>query len=198
MSPDLEPLADFRVVLDAMPDIACVLTPDGLLLYMNRAGREYYGPDADVLQDGWYDVLEPSERGRAAAKWPGSDSDVLSWDAEFTLRRHDGEFRRAMVRARAVLGDAGKPVAWVVTTTDVEDERRLGDELRRRAMDMGLVLALADDAARLERTRLAALVRQTAIEPLEATVERLRGDHAQDSELVARSLAAIREALEGA
>jgi hypothetical protein len=103
-----------------------------------------------------------------------------------------------MVRSRAVLGDSGRPAAWVVTTTDVEDERRLADELRRRAMDMGLVLALADDAARLERARLAALVRQTAIEPLEVAVQRLRLDHAQDSEVVARSLAVIREALEGA
>lgn len=61
---------------------------------------------------------------------------------------------------------------------------------------MGLVLALADDSARLERARLATLLRQPAIEPLEAAVQRLRGEHAQESELVAQSLAAIREALE--
>ncbi|MDP1846676.1 MAG: PAS domain-containing protein [Solirubrobacteraceae bacterium] len=194
----IEPLADFRLVLDAMPDIACVLTPDGLLLYMNRVGREYFGPDASLRQDGWYDVVVPSERERAATHWPRPGSETRAWDAEFTLCRHDGEFRRAMVRARPVLGDSGRPAVWLVTTTDVEDERRLGDELRRRAMDMGLVLAVADDAARLERTRLAALLRQTAIEPLEAAVQRLRGDRAQDSELVAQSVAAIREALEGA
>ena len=198
MSPGLEPLADFRLVLDAMPDITCLLTPDGLLIYVNRAGREYFGPDADLLQDGWYDVVEPSERERAAANWPKPDSAMRAWDAEFTLRRHDGEFRRAMVRSRAVAGDSGRPVAWVVTSTDVEDERRMGDELRRRALDMGMVLAIADDAGRLERARLAALVRQTAIEPLEAAVQRLRRDHAQDSELVAESLAAIREAFERA
>lgn len=198
MSPDLEPLADFRVVLDALPDMTAVLTPDGLLIYMNRAGREYFGPDADLLQDGWYDILEPSERERAAANWPKPDSEMSAWDAEFTLRRHDGEFRRAMVRSRAIVGDSGRPVAWVVSTIDVEDERRLGDELRRRAMEMGLVLALADDAAGLERARLAALVRQTAIEPLEAAVQRLRGDHPQESELVAQSVAAIRDALERA
>lgn len=196
MSAGIEPLADFRVVLDAMPDIAAVLTPDGLLVYVNHVGREYFGADADLLRDGWYDILEPSDRERAAAYWPGPHSETHGWDTEFTLRRHDGEYRRAMVRARAVLGESGRAIAWVVITTDVEDERRLGDELRRRAMDMGLVLALADDAARLERARLAALVRQTAIEPLEAVVPRLRGDHPQDSELVAQSLAALREALE--
>jgi PAS domain S-box-containing protein len=191
-------LADFRVVLDAMPDIASVATPDGLLLYMNRAGREYFGPGVDLLQHGWYDVVEPSEHERAAAHWPRPGSEMRAWDAEFTLRRHDGEFRRAMVRSRAVLGATGRPVAWLVTTTDVEDERRMADELRRRALDMGLVLGLADDAARLERTRLAALVRQTAVEPLEAVVQRLRRDHAQHSELVAQSLAAIRQAFERA
>lgn len=198
MSADIELLADFRVVLDAMPDIASLVTPDGLLLYMNRVGREYFGPDANLLQDGWYDVVAPSERERAARHWPRPGRETRAWDAEFTLRRHDGEFRRAMVRSRAVLGDSVEPVAWVVTTNDVEDERRMGDELRRRALDMGLVLAVADDAARLERVRLAALVRQSAIEPLEAVVQRLRGDRAQDGELVAQSVAAIREALEGA
>ena len=198
MSPGIEPLADFRVVLDAMPDIACVMTPDGLLVYINHAGREYFGSGADLVQDGWYEFVEPSERERAAAKWPGPRSETRGWDAEFTLRRHDGEFRRAMVRSRAVLGNAGTPVAWVVTCTDVEDERRMGDELRRRALDMGLVLALADDAARLERVRLATLLRQTAIEPLEGAIERLHGEHAHGSEMVAQSLAAIREALEDA
>ncbi len=197
MSTDLEPLADFRVVLDAMPDIASVVTPDGLLLYLNNVGREYFGPGADLVQDDWYDFVKPSERERAAAFWP-RPGETRAWDAEFTLRRHDGEFRRVMVRARAVVGGSGRPVAWVGTTTDVEDERRLGDELRRRALDIGLVLALADDAARLERARLAALVRQTAIEPLEAAVQRLRGDRPQDSELVAQSVAAIRVALDGA
>lgn len=61
-----------------------------------------------------------------------------------------------------------------------------------------MVLAVADDAARLERVCLATVLRQTAIGPLEAAVQRLRGEHAQESELAAQSLAAIREDLERA
>ena len=153
--------------------------------------REYWGPEG-LHDETWIDVVHPGDRDRALADWP-----VPAMEAEYRLRRNDGEWRRALVRARALLGDDGTLLAWVGTTTDVEDERRMGDEFRRQALDIGLVLAAAGDAGERERARLAEVLRETALEPLETAARRLAlEDQAALSDLVARSLDALRAAFE--
>jgi PAS domain S-box-containing protein len=185
------PLGDLRRALDALPALAWIYTPDRRLLYANRAMREYFGPEG-LDDEAWIDVVHPGDRDRASAEWHAP-----AIDAEYRLRRRDGEWRRALVRARALRGDDGALLAWIGTTTDVEDERRMGDEFRRQALDIGLVLAAAGDAAERERARLAKVVRDTALEPLETAARRLAlEDHAELSELVAGSLEALRDALE--
>ncbi len=183
-------------MIDALPVIIWMLAPDGRLVYINRTGREYFGVDGDFTGDGWDDPVHPNDRDRAKAAWPGPLTAMLGWDTEFRLRRHDGEFRRALVRARPVRDEAGVLVTWIGTTTDVEDERRMGDELRRRALDIGLVLAAAEDAAERERRRLARQLQDAALEPLEAVAQRLRREgQTEASAAVERSLTALRGAL---
>jgi PAS domain S-box-containing protein len=191
MIPDAQLLGDLRLALDALPALTWIYTPDRRLLYANRAMREYWGPEG-LDDDAWIDIVHPGDRDRAKAKW--HEPEV---DAEYRLRRSDGEWRRALVRARALHGEDGALLWWIGTTTDVEDERRMGDEFRRQALDIGLVLAAAGDAAERERARLAKVVRETALGPLETAARRLAlEDHAELSDLVVRSLQAVRDALE--
>ncbi len=71
------------------------------------------------------------------------------------------------VTSRAVRDPSGALVGWVGTFTDVEDERASADALRRNAVDMGLLLAEANDAARRERLRLSAAAGDSVMLPLE-------------------------------
>lgn len=193
MTAEAEPLGDLRLALDALPALMWIYTPDRRLLYANRAMREYFGPEG-LDDEAWVNLVHPGDRDRAKAKWP-----VPAMDAEYRLRRSDGEWRRALVRARALRGDDGTLLAWIGTTTDVEDERRMGDEFRRQALDIGLVLAAAGDAAERERARLAKVMRKTALEPLETAARRLAlKDDAELRDLVAGSLQALRDALDAA
>jgi hypothetical protein len=191
VSAEAEALGDLRRALDALPALTWMYTPDHRLLYANRAMREYWAGEGND-DDAWIEIVHPGDRDRAKAQWPAP-----GMDAEYRLRRRDGEWRRALVRARALQGDDGTLLAWIGTTTDVEDERRMGDQFRRQALDIGLVLAAAGDAAERERARLAKVVRETALEPLETVARRLAlENHAELSDLVAQSLEALREALD--
>jgi hypothetical protein len=188
---ELEQVGDLRRVLDVLPALVWVTSPDRRLLFANHAMREYFG--SEPLDDKhWLNILEPGDRDRVLGIWSGPGS-----DAECRVRRGDGDWRRALVRARALCGDDGALLAWIGTTTDVEDERRMGDEFRRQALDVGLVVAAAGDAAERERARLAKVVRETALGPLETAARRLvLEDRAELSDLVAGSLKALRDALE--
>ena len=203
MSVHPEPTAELRAVVDAWPVNAWMMDAADGRVYMNRTMREYFGFDVDITHSSWLDVddwrsvLDPRDHERAMVTWRERQTAPEGWDAEFRARRHDGVWRRHLVRARPVRDDAGVLVRWVGTSTDVEDERRLGDELCRRALDTGLVLAAADDAAKHERGRLAMQLRTTALDPLEATAQRLqRAGHSEESSAIVRALQAIRDALE--
>ena len=201
MSVQPEPTAELRAVVDAWPVNAWMMDAADGRVYMNRTMREYFGFDVArgswLVVDDWLSVLDPRDHERAMVTWRERQASPEGWDAEFRACRHDGEWRRVLVRARPVRDDAGVMVRWVGTTTDVEDERRLGDELCRRALDSGLVLAAADDAAKHERGRLATQLRTTALDPLEAIAHRLqRAGHTEESSAIARALEALRDALE--
>jgi PAS domain S-box-containing protein len=175
---------------DLRPALIWILSADRRLRYANRATREYFGSEP-LDGEAWLNIVDPGDRDRATANWPGP-----AWDAEYRVRRGDGELRRVLVRGRALRDDDETVLAWVGTTTDVEDERRMGDELRRQALDIGLVLATANEAAKRERARLAKLVRKTALEPLETAARRLAQEgHAELGPVVAASLEALRDAL---
>ena len=203
MSVHPEPSAELRAVVDAWPVNAWMMDAADGRAYMNRTYREYIGLDVDVTHGSWLTVddwlthLDPRDHERAVAIWRERQASPDGFDAEFRVRRHDGVWRRVLVRARPVRDDAGVMVRWVGTSTDVEDERRMGDELLRRALDTGLVLAAADDAAKHERGRLATQLRTTALDPLEATAQRLqRAGHTEESSAITRALEALRDALE--
>ena len=91
-----------------------------------------------------------------------------------------------MLSSRAVPAPPGVPAGWVGTCTDVEDARATGDALRRNAIEMGLLIAEANDASRRERLRLSAAAGNSVILPLEQATREL-----------AASLAGLRRLLAG-
>src|SRR5262249_50920110 len=55
------------------------------------------------------------------------------WEDVFPLRQHDGEMRWFLSRARPLRDESGRIVRWFGTNTDVEDQRRLQEDLRQSA-----------------------------------------------------------------
>jgi len=193
MSREQESIADFRAILELTPEIVGLTRPDGELVYLNQAGREFYGAGVDLLTEGWSAVGESWDSERPTALWLGRFAETDSWEAEFRQRRHDGEFRRMMFRARAMRDPSGGLRGWVVSCTDVEDQRRMGDALRRQAIDSGLLLAAVDEAAGRERIRLFTAASMTVLLPLSETARRLREPGTGDADLGAVVEAALIE-----
>jgi PAS domain S-box-containing protein len=193
MSREQEPTEDFHAILELAPEIVALTRPDGDLVYLNQAGRDFYGAGVDLLVDGWSAVGESPDSERPTALWLRRFAEADSWDAEFRQRRRDGEPRRMMFRARAMRDGSGTLRGWVLSCTDVEDQRRVGDALRRQAIDSGLLLAAVDEAASRERIRIFTAAALTVLAPLSETVRRLREPGSADPDLGAVVEAALAE-----
>ena len=81
------------------------------------------GPD-DYRGWGWLQSVHPAEREAAAAGWRASVESRTLYEAEYRLRRHDGEWRHMQVRAVPVLEPGGRVREWVGAETDVTERRK--------------------------------------------------------------------------
>ncbi len=88
------------------------------------------------LGTGWFDVIHPEDRSRAAERWARSVETGEFYAAEFRVLRVDGEYRRTRSRAMAARGEDGTIRRWYGTTEDIEDESRSEDA--RRAAEEAL------------------------------------------------------------
>jgi PAS domain S-box-containing protein len=105
---------DFRILAECLPALVFVADGQGRLLHANRAFQDHAGlPEAALLGDGWLAALHPEDREAMAAAWTRTPPGGGLLEAEWRLRRHDGAWRRILVRARPELGaDRHRVLRW--------------------------------------------------------------------------------------
>jgi hypothetical protein len=165
---------DLGLILELAPVIAWATTPDGELAFLNRFGRDYFGPEPENADPIWLlSHVAASDRARAADQWSDRWRAAERWTSELRMRNQAGDQRRMIVNARAARPTSGQLFGWVGTCVDVEDERIAADSLRHNAVEIGLLLADANDAARRERHRLESAANESVIGPLESATRDL-------------------------
>jgi PAS domain S-box-containing protein len=117
-------------MLDALPILIWTARPDGSTRYLNQHWLAYTGHPAghDLGQD-WLDVVHPDDRARVADSWAEAVRTQTTHEQEYRLRRHDGQYRWHLVRTVPQRGADGRVRSWVGCGTDIEDQRRLVQEL---------------------------------------------------------------------
>ena len=132
----------FRVLAEAMPQIAWSADATGIVDYINPYGLEYAGVRLEDL-GGWkwtsfvhpYD-LAPMESGWRRALAAGESDQI-----EHRLRRADGEFRWHLTRAVPLRDEKGEVIHWIGTATDIHDQKMAAQELERRVAERTAELA---------------------------------------------------------
>ncbi len=81
-------------------------------------------PFHEYRGSGWLRSLHPADRESAAEAWREAVEERRTWEIEYRVRRHDGEWRRMEARAVPVLEPDGRLREWVRAETDVTERRR--------------------------------------------------------------------------
>jgi PAS domain S-box-containing protein len=136
---------EFRMVAESLPHIAWVATPDGATEYFNRLGSEYTGvPPATNYAWDWLTLVHPDDQDRARSGWEDATRAETPFELDYRIRRFDGEFRWHRLRSVPSRGSDGRVVKWVGTATDIDDQKRLEEELRGAGREASERLALLD------------------------------------------------------
>ncbi len=129
---------ELRHVVDTVPALIWLLTPEGETLHFNRQMADWVGVIPDALrgmQSGGCELsigslIHPDDRMRAEAAFSRSMETGESLHIRARLRRKDGEYRWVESRIAPLRDDAGGIVRWYGVSFEIEDEVRAVEALR--------------------------------------------------------------------
>src|SRR5580704_4871018 len=138
-----------REFADAMPQIMWISSPSGCVDYFNRRWYEFTGSAEQAGGDqGWTGSLHPDDIQPSRDCWFAAMNSGEPYEFQARLRdRKDGNYRWYLARALPQLDDRGAIAKWVGTATDIDDHKRLSEELERRVEERTIALQKSLDEA---------------------------------------------------
>jgi PAS domain S-box-containing protein len=129
----------FRSIVDELPVLVSLMTPDGELAFANRQLLEYLGVTLDELKrrpNG--SSFHPDDRPGAVAAWREAIETGRPYDFEGRRRRADGFYRWFHMRGFPLRDSEGRIVLWYLLQTDADDRKRAEALLagERRLLEM--------------------------------------------------------------
>ncbi len=180
----LRPIGSFEAVAEAIPHIVWLAAVDGSTDYVNDLGTGYLGFPRDAIYGWrWLDIVHPEDIPRARLGWEHATRSVTPFSLSYRLRRHDGEYRWHVCRARPIRGDDDEILRWLGTADDLDALRvPTGDDARltRQVAELRSMLGTVPRAAaapvavhEAEPALVAADGTGGPVSPREVTVARL-------------------------
>jgi len=135
--------AKLRVITDAMPQMVWSTLPDGYHDYYNEQWYRYTGvPKGATNGAGWNEIFHPDDRARALDAWRACLVSGKLYEIQCRLRHHSGIYRWVLGRAQPIRDHGGDITRWMGTCTDIDDQKRAEEELRRLGVRKDEFLAM--------------------------------------------------------
>ncbi len=132
----LEPLAagasedGFRLIVETIPGLIALMTPEGELEHVNRQVLEYFGRTLEELKQwGSTDAVHPADLPAAKAAWQQAIKTGQPYDFEHRIRRADGQYRWFQSRGLPLRDAEGRIIRWYNLLTDIDDRKQAEDAL---------------------------------------------------------------------
>jgi PAS domain S-box-containing protein len=148
----LQSLEDrFHLMADHAPVKVWVCSPDKLRTWFNRRWLVFTGRTmAQELGKGWIQGLHPDDRERVVRDGDEAIDARRSFQREFRLRRHDGDFRWIIEHGVPLWSSDQEFLGYIGSSLDIHD-RKLAEQEREQLLDDER--AMRADAERTSRLK---------------------------------------------
>lgn len=120
----------FRFMAESMPQMFWTTRPDGYADYYNQKWVDFTGLEKEKLYGyGWLETVHPEDREKTAQTWNSAVENKKEYQVEYRVRRADGIYKWHLTRGIPRLKENGGVHMWVGSTTDIDDQKMLVDEL---------------------------------------------------------------------
>lgn len=130
--------ARFRQLADTMPQMVWAAQPDGFIDYYNERWYDFTGCDRYLFGDqSWEQTLDPEDLPRVRRAYYDAIESGEPYNIEYRLwDRREQRMRWFVGRALPVRDTRGRVVKWFGTCTDIDEQKRVEEDLRRANQDL--------------------------------------------------------------
>jgi PAS domain S-box-containing protein len=130
----LESERSLRLLADAMPQIVWTAKPNGYVDYYNRRWYEFTGVAENQGGDeSWKRILHPEDLQFSLNSWYDAVASGLPFEIQYRFwDRRSNSWRWHLCRALPIRDEKGQVAKWVGTSTDIDDHKRLNEDLEKR------------------------------------------------------------------
>ena len=159
-----------QLIIDTIPAVVWSNLPDGSTEFLNQRFRDYSGlSDGQGRASAWMDILHPDDR--AEGGWLAAFAAGEPFEREARLHSVEGEYRRFLLRFAPLLDRHGGIAKWYATCADIEDLKRIEEELRQRELYLREAQAELAHANRVTTAgQLAASIAHEVAQPVAGSV----------------------------
>ncbi|SNR64085.1 PAS domain-containing protein [Hymenobacter mucosus] len=119
-----------RFILESLPVMIWTAQPDGNRDFFNTRWLQFTGhPLEEEVGMQWLNRLHPDDRDRVLKIWQECLRTGQPYQAEYRLRRADGQYRWMLVRGHAHRDADDTITMWVGGGTDIHDQKQMVQEL---------------------------------------------------------------------
>jgi PAS domain S-box-containing protein len=121
----------FRELADAMPQLVWTCDANGSADYWNRRSAAYLGrPVLTLLRSQWTQCVHPDDLPQMLEAWGQAVHSSKAYEVEYRLKVADGSYRWQLARGLPSTDTAGKVTRWFGTCTDINDQRKMLEDLK--------------------------------------------------------------------
>jgi PAS domain S-box-containing protein len=124
---------EFRQIIEAIPELVSVLTPDGRLLYANEHVLQYTGftQQEAVEVDFRARIIHPEDIERLNDERTKALSRGLPFAFEQRVLGYDGKYRWFLGRFNPLKDQQGNVLRWYVTAIDIHERKETEEKVRK-------------------------------------------------------------------
>lgn len=134
----------YRQQSDALPQLIWTTDPQGNPLYANRRWQDYFGMDlVEASESQFTRIIHPDDYGYTMREWQRCLATGEMMRIEHRARHHSGEYRWHLLIALPARNSEGRIFRWFGSMTDIEETKRLEQEVVEVAERLRFALAAA-------------------------------------------------------
>ncbi|UYZ57352.1 PAS domain-containing protein [Hymenobacter latericus] len=133
---------NYRFLAENAPLLLLVTNAAGEPTYANNSLLKFTGYTLAQLQESWAGIVHPDDLAMLAERWQRAIDHGIPYQAEYRLRRHDGEYFWYLNNTQPQLDADGQVVQWVNTSTDIDARHRAEQQLGQQQEEMRWVTEL--------------------------------------------------------
>ena len=119
----------FRTLAETVPCMLWMTDADGTPSYFNRQWCNFCGITMEQAIADWGSTIHPDDQHEATERFLAAVSHRKEFQAEYRLRRYDGQYRDMLATGVPRYDDSGSVVGYVGYVVDISEHKDAKDRL---------------------------------------------------------------------